>query len=395
MHNIVIIGGNFGGVTTAHYLLRHVFPSLNAGSDKRSYKVTLISPSDHTYFKIVAPRALVSPEPIAPEAPFGSIRDGFAKYDKDEFTFIQGEAIGVDEVAKTVSVKSPGDSANSSVPYDSLVIATGTTSSSPLWTLHGEHTLTKAALEEMHKLVPAASSILIAGGGPTGVETAGEIASRYNKSPSTKKDITILSGTTRLLPRLKNPGVAPAAERQLNALGVTVVHNLKVTSSKRIDDKTELTFSDGSSRTVDLYIDATGGAPNTYFLPAAWLTDSKKVATDPSTLRATQAPAGVYAIGDAASYSKASVLDTVGAFEALGYSIWSDLRGEKAVSPVLKEKKYKPFEVDMAVVPVGPSGGVGALFGWKIPSWLVWLLKSRTFFIEKAEGIATGASYVK
>ena len=49
----------------------------------------------------------------------------------------------------------------------------------------------------------------IAGGGAVGVETAGEIAYNYGG-----KDMTILSGGTRLLPRLKHTGIAKSAEKQ-------------------------------------------------------------------------------------------------------------------------------------------------------------------------------------
>jgi apoptosis-inducing factor 2 len=399
MHNIVILGGNFAGVSTAHYLLRHVLPSLNSTTGDRSeYKVTLISPSDHTFYKIGAPRALVSAEIVPLDKSFASIPDAFSDYKTSEFSFIQGEAVQVDEAAKTVSVNSAGNTKNTLVLYNSLVIATGTTSTSPLWTLHGDYKHTTAAFEDMHKRLPQAKTILIAGGGPGGVETAGEIAYLYKP-----KDITILSGGTRLLPRLRHTGVAKAAERQLESLNVKTIHNIKATSSTELSDgKTSVRLSDGSTKTVDIYINATGGAPNTSFLPASWLDDSKRIAADMSTLRATNAPAGVYSIGDAASFSKGSVMDAQWAVPALGYSIWSDLRktanGKErlpAGTVALKEKKYKQIAADMQAVPIGPNGGVGVIFGWKIPSFLVWLLKSRTFHFDKAPGVATGANFLK
>jgi hypothetical protein len=90
------------------------------------------------------------------------------------------------------------------------------------------------------------------------------------------------------------------------------------------------------------------------------------------------------------------------AIPALGYSIWSDLRktahgnkGTLAGAAVLKEKKYKRIEADMGAIPIGPKGGVGVIFGWRIPSWLVWLLKSRTYMLDNAAGLATGAGVMK
>ena len=236
--------------------------------------------------------------------------------------------------------------------------------------------------------------ILIAGGGPAGVETAGEIAHQHKP-----QDITILSGSNRLLPRLANPKAAIAAERHLASLNVKTLHNIRVTSSTILEEgKTSLVLNDGTTKTVDIYIDATGGVPNTSFLPSTWLDNGKRIITDASTLRTTKAPPGIYAIGDVASYSKGSVPDASWAVPALGYSIWYDLHAAAAGSGGkgdLKEKKYKQIQEDMQFVPVGPKGGVGVIFGWMVPSWLVWLAKSRTFMLDKAPGLASGADFLK
>ncbi len=131
MHNIVILGGNFAGVSTVYYLLRHVLPLLNSTSSENSgYHVILISPSDHTYFKIVAPRALLSAEKIPFDKPFASIPDAFSHYKTSEFSFIQGKTVGIDEAAKIVSIRGVRTIKNTFVQYNSLIMATGTSSSS-------------------------------------------------------------------------------------------------------------------------------------------------------------------------------------------------------------------------------------------------------------------------
>jgi NADH dehydrogenase FAD-containing subunit len=398
MHNIAVLGGNFAGVSTAHYLLLHVLPLLNStNSNKSGYKVTLIAPNDHTFFKVGAPRALSSPD-IPLEKTFASIPEAFSHYKTSEFTFIQGEAVQLDDATKTISVNSGGDIKNTSVHYDSLVIATGTTSVSPLWTLHGDYKKTRDAFADLHSRLPQAKTVLIAGGGAAGVETAGEIAYFYKQA-----SITLLSGGTRLLPRYKHTSLAKAAESQLSSLSVRTIHNLQVSSSTTLPDgKTSLKLSDGSTKVVDIYIDATGGTPNSSFLPTSWLDDSKRVATDGTTLRATSAPAGIYSIGDVASFSKGNIPDAVWSVSALGYSIWSDLRksGEEKEGTidggaVLKEKKYKQIQADMGAIPIGPKGGVGVIYGWRVPSWLVWLLKSRNFMMDKSPGLATGEAVNK
>ncbi|PVH74503.1 FAD/NAD(P)-binding domain-containing protein [Cadophora sp. DSE1049] len=399
MHNIVILGGNFAGVSTAHYLLRHVIPPLHSTNGGRSdYKVTLVSPSDHTFFMIAAPRALISAELVPLEKPFGSIPDAFCNYKTSEFKFVQGEAIKVPEDEKVVDVRLTRSSANVTIRYDLLVIATGTTSPSPLWTLHGHYGNTAAAFEGLHERLPKAKTILIVGGGPTGVEVAGEIGHHYKG-----KDITLLSGGSRLLPRLKHIGVGKAAERQLKVLNVKIIHNTKAISRTELaNGQVSVNLSDDGLRTFDLYIDATSGAPNTKFIPATWLNDTKHVATDANTLRATKSPPGVYSIGDVSSFSKGSAIDAIYPIPALGYSIWSDLcesvnrgKGGLAGTAILKEEKYKQIGSDVQFVPIGPEGGVGVAFGWQVPSCIVSLLKSRTFFMDKAPKLATGEDFVK
>jgi NADH dehydrogenase FAD-containing subunit len=385
-HNIVILGGNFAGANTAHYLLRHVVPLLNASPSKTTYKVTLITPSTHTFWKVGAPRALIGSSKTDLHAPFTSLPEAFADYPASTFTFILGAAVALDEQTQTVTVKSEKEE---TVHYDSLVIATGTTSNSALWTLHSSFADTESAFEELNSSLTTAKEILIAGGGPAGVETAGEIGYKYK---SENKSITLLSGSTALLTYLKHAGVSKGAEAQLSKLGVKTVHNVRVVSSSSLPGgKTEVVLSDGSKRTVDVYIDATGGSPNTSFLPASWLDGRKRVLTTTADLR-TPTP-NVYALGDVASFSKGSVPDSIWTVPALGYSIFSDLTGGKVQG--LKEKKYKQIEASMGIVPIGPKGGVGVLFGWRIPGWLVWLIKSRSFMMDKAGGLASGAEVTK
>jgi apoptosis-inducing factor 2 len=387
MHNIVILGGNFSGVSTAHYLLRHVLPLLNSNTDKPSYKVTLVSPSDHTFFKVGAPRALMGTKKTELLAPFHSLTEAFSSYPASTFTFILGSAIALDSATQTITVKTEKEE---TVHYDSLVIATGTTSNSPLWTLHSTFAETESAFEDLNFRLSTAKTILIAGGGPAGVETTGEIGYKYKGQG---KSITLLSGADALLSYLKHSTVSRIAESQLNGMGVKTVHKLRVVSSTAVGGgKTEVVLSDGSKQVVDLYIDATGGTPNSSFLPPSWLDSRKKVVTESTTLRATAAGANIYSIGDVASFSKGNVPDAMWAVNALGYSIYEDLsKGGKG----LKEKRYKQIQASMGVVPIGPKGGVGVLFGWRVPSWFVWLIKARGFMMENAPALATGASVLK
>lgn len=141
---------------------------------------------------------------------------------------------------------------------------------------------------------------------------------------------------------------------------------------------------------MDVYIDATGGRPNSSFLPAAWLNEHGYVITDPKTLRAPTK--GVYAIGDVASYSAGGVIDVIYAMRPLCSSVLIDLSATDQTPP--KQLQYKPMK-ETQLVPIGPKGGVGSIMGWKIPSLMVWMIKSRTFMVEKVPGTVMGQDYIK
>lgn len=175
VYNIVVVGANFAGAGAAHYLLRHTIPALEAQNNQSTtYKVTLISPSTHFFYKIAAPRTVVKPAAIPIEKIFLSLKDGFKQYSPEKFTLVLGSATALDEQRRTVTVEPLAPASTTSVSYDSLVIATGTTSTSALWTLHGSHEASIKEFKEVHQLLPKASTVLIAGGGPAGVETAGD-----------------------------------------------------------------------------------------------------------------------------------------------------------------------------------------------------------------------------
>lgn len=384
VHNFLIIGANFGGIGAAHYLLKHTIPKLESVHKSTTYTVTLVSPSSHFFWKIGAPRTLASPDLIPISQAFVPIQDGFKDYPSDQFELVLGSATSLDEGRKTVTIKPLAPSSTTSVSYSTLIIATGTTSASPLWTLHGSHEESVAAFKTLHKSLPEASTILIAGGGPAGTETAGEIGTLYPKA-----NTTILSGNKSLVPRLPH-SVGAAAESKLAALGVKTVHNVRVTSAVPSGSKTKLELSDNTTQAVDVYIDATGGRPNSSFLPASWLNEHGYVITDGQTLRTPTK--GVYAIGDVASYSAGGVMDVMYAMRPLCSSILIDLSGTSQAPP--KQLQYKPMK-QTQMVPIGPKGGVGSIMGWKIPSLMVWMVKSRTYMVDKIPGTIEGKDYLK
>jgi hypothetical protein len=124
---------------------------------------------------------------------------------------------------------------------------------------------------------------------------------------------------------------------------------------------TTLEYSNGAIEDVYIYIDATGGTPNSSFLSGVWLDERRRVITDLCTLRVVKA-SGVYCIGDFASYSKGGVLyvkHVEHAVAPLCYSLWYDLhmdRKQPAAKHVMKEKRYEQVQSDMALYQLNRKG---------------------------------------
>lgn len=382
-YEIVILGAHHAGITAAHFLLKKVIPALSKLTPETVYHVTVIDPNTEFFYNVPSPRTAANDAGAPVSKIFLPISEGFKAYTPENFTFVLGKATSISPDTKSVTVRLAESETDKNFTYNSLVVATGSKSTSNLWFTDNTGA-TKTAYINLQDSLKAADTVLIAGGGAVGVETAAEIGFYL------KKKITLLSGGERLL--VRHPlGNSSSAESKLKALGVETIHNLRVTGSKVAGSKTEVILSDGTTRIADVYIDATGPTPNNSFLPPAWLDSSGKIAVEEDTFR-IKGVQNVYAAGDIASNSDGGIMNPVMFGTAtLGSAIAVDIAKEMGVKSPLPLKAYKPMK-NSQFVTIGPNGGVGQMMGWRLPSFAVWLAKSRTMFVENAEPTLTGSS---
>ncbi|KAF2112606.1 hypothetical protein BDV96DRAFT_153492 [Lophiotrema nucula] len=389
--NIVVLGGSFGGLMTAHYTIQHLLPSLNAKKDAR-YKVYLISPSSDFYFRIASPRVATSTKLMPAEKIFFDLHEGFKRYPENEFSFIQAPATGLDPSSRTVFYKRSEYLGEESLTYHALVVATGSRTFEPAYSQSIDKDTTLNAIKSMNRRISSAKDVLIVGGGPTGVEHAGELGELLNgkpgwfSTPTPKANITLVTASNQLLNPLR-PAIGKIAEEKLKKLGVNVLYNTRVANhTEGSNGRTTVTLAKGDTLEVDVYVDAHGVQPNSEFLPETLLTDKGYLKTNSQTLRVEKAGPRVYSIGDVASFSRNKVLDIYDAFPVLVVNMRRDLLSYNAADPgalpVGKDRVFKPNETEMMIAPIGSAGGVGAIFGWKVPNWFVWLIKSRDFMIS-------------
>ena len=172
MKNIVIFGGSYAGISTAHRILKQA-------AKLGPFKITLVSPNTDFYWNIASPRGLI-PGQLTDEKLFQPITAGFNQYPVSQFEFVLAYAESLDVEAKVVGVSSSGG--KKTLDYDFLILASGshTKGGTPFKGL-GSTEATRDALHDFQDRVRKAETIVIAGAGVTGVEVAGELGFEYGR----------------------------------------------------------------------------------------------------------------------------------------------------------------------------------------------------------------------
>lgn len=402
--NIVVLGAGTAGLQTTHYILQHILPALKAKHDAK-YHVYLIGPSSKWYFRVAAPRVAASTALMAAEKVMLDIPDGFKQYSANDFTFIEATVTGLNINARTVSYDGSKSTESQPLTYHALVIATGSSTYYNAFSMSAATQTTLDAINTTNKKVKSAKDIVIIGGGPTSIEFAGEVAEVRNGKPGwfsnaeRKVNIQLLTASDRLLPQLP-PAVSKQAEQKLNALGVDVKYKTHMTGAHETKEgRTVVELASGEKIETDLYVPAHGVLPNSTWLPASLLNEKNYLVNNHETLRVDAAGPRVYAFGDVASYSRNNVMDILFALPVLAVNIKRDLLAFDPAKPndkpKGKDRLYKPETRAGMIVPIGTGGGVGAMMGWKLPSFLIWLVKGRDYMLGMSGIPAVSGGSVK
>jgi NADH dehydrogenase len=297
--HIVIIGGGFAGVNAAEKLLR-----INKNST-----ITLVDRNNYNFFPPLLYQVAIGFLDVS------NISYPYRKYFRGypNFTFFMGELLEIQREINTV-VLSTGE-----LHYDKLIIATGTTSNFfgneniknhalPMKTIADALLLKNTLLERFETASRSTdekerrelTTIVIAGGGPTGVEIAGMLAGlRKNviakDYPSLKTqpfDIYVLDGLPTLLAPMSKSS-QDYTYKSLQDMGVIIKLNQLV---KDFDGST-VSLGDGSTiETRNLLWTAGVTAQVFNGLPESFYGRGKRLIVDGyNKLTGTT---NIYAIGD-------------------------------------------------------------------------------------------------
>ncbi|KAJ5203783.1 uncharacterized protein N7498_004662 [Penicillium cinerascens] len=282
-------------------------------------------------------------------------------------------AIKLDHANEAVITRSVVDQSEKTIKYHALIIATGSSTPSPLLGLNSNaDTLPK--------------SIIVAGGGPAGIETPGELGEHLNgtlgwlsrRLDNGKVQITVVTSASKILPVLR-PSITKKPEDFLARVCITELKDARVTSVQPLQSgsedalgtKTTVTLSDGRVLEADIYIPATGTTPSIGFLDRSLLVSDGRMDANKGTLRVEKAGERVYAIGDVASYARAAVHAILSAIPALCANVRRDLLLAEWIVPDWDDHVFVEDTRETRLVPIGQGWGVGAAMGWQLPGFFV------------------------
>ena len=410
--NIVILGGSYGGLSTAHYLLKHVLPGL---PPRDAYHIIMVSASSQAMCRQACPRAMISDDMFPQDKLFVHIPAQFAQYSKDQFRFVHGTATRLDHINRTISITPSSNNHTAMertiIDFHALVIATGASTPSPLHGLDQDEAFLQNQWTAFRSALPTAKRIVIAGGGPAGIETAGELGEYLNgrsgwfgsKTSKPRVSITVVTSGSQILPALR-PVLAKKAEKFLADVGVTVLKNTRVQAvsapeavTSHITANATVTLDNGRLLDADIYIPATGTKPNTGFIDPSLLSKDQRVNSN-NTFRVEKAGPRMYAVGDVAGNVKRPAVHVIlDSIPVLCANIKMDLRLAAGVEPseVGNDRVFEEDTRTNQLVPIGQSKGVGEAMGFQLPSVLVWLVKGRDYWLWTTGMLWSGKHWAK
>jgi NADH:ubiquinone reductase (H+-translocating) len=354
---VLILGGGFGGIKTALELC-----------DDSRFSVSLISDrSDFRYYPTLY-RTAVGGSPFASSISLEEIFKG------KKVKPIQDNIKQIDRAAKTVTGKKAYD-------YDILVLALGVVTN--YFGIKGlkEYSYGIKSQEEAQELRDHVHKVLmkegkpdlnyiVIGGGPTGVELAGELPTyidhvmKMHGLKARKLHIDLVEAAPRVMPRM-TPSYSRVIQKRLHKIGI----RLYLGEAVLAETADKLVVSDHSlaSHTVVW----TAGVTNHPFFSKHGFTlnDRGKVAVD----KYLQAEENIYVIGDNADTPYSGMAQTAlydGTFVASNLKRQGHGRRLKAYKP--KRPVY--------ITPVGPGWAAVVWGRVHIYGWLGWLLRTAADF---------------
>lgn len=226
--------------------------------------------------------------------PVGVIRDAnFFRKVKGVAIRTKTEVTGIDRESKVVNLREMPSGECSSLPYDRLILATGSSPLIPNFAkVDSANVMTVKSIEGAESLKNAArsgTSACIVGGGLIGLETAEALAQRGVR-------VTLVEMRDQILPGVLDPDIAFIVERQLRQQGVTVMTGCRVTGLEGRESVEKVILGE-TEIPADLVVLAPGVTPNVDLARNAGITIGETGAIKVDPHQRTSDP-DIFACGD-------------------------------------------------------------------------------------------------
>ncbi|KAL2815861.1 hypothetical protein BDW59DRAFT_153591 [Aspergillus cavernicola] len=252
LKNIIVVGGSYVGKTTAQELARIV---------PNTHRILLIEPHSHFHHLFAFPRfAIVPGQEHKAFIPYSGLFSSISNPTKH--AVIQARVLSVQPHHVKLDREWEG---SGQVPFEYLVVATGTRLSEPAGMKDNDKLASVAYLQKHQADIKQAKSILIAGGGAVGVQMATDLKEYYPD-----KEITVVQSRPHLMPQY-HPKLHELIKGRFDELGIKFITGSRVkVPSTGFPTTTPFPvhLTDGTKlpSEFDFVILATGQTPNTDLL---------------------------------------------------------------------------------------------------------------------------------
>src|SRR5436305_4671502 len=391
---VLILGGGFGGVTTAQRLQHHFKRDAHV-------EITLVNRDNFFAFvRLLASAASGSIETLHILNPIRRMIPGIP--------FRAEEVTDIDLQRRLVTTTSPITGREVRLSYDHLVLALGNTinlASLPGVAQHGKtmkslgdalhlrnhviSMLEAADVETDLKIRQELLTFVVAGAGYSGVETVGElndlvheITRHYPSLTRESVKVVLLHSRDRILPEM-GPGLADFALKKLRQRGVEVRLNTRIAAAT----PHEAILSSGERIPTRTLVVTVGSAINPVLSSLPLPREKDRILTDP--FMAVPGMPGIWALGDNAAVPNAAEKGACSPPTAqfalrqgktLAHNLAAVLRGKP------QEQKAFNFSGLGQLCLVGHRAGVAELFGGiKLSGLIAWMMW-RNIYLMKLPG---------